>query len=81
MAGIPPAPTVWVFDGARRNSPSAVFTTKELAEAWISENEVTGTLTRYPLDPGVCQWAVERGKCTPLAQAADEFRATRRLRQ
>jgi hypothetical protein len=42
-----------------------VFTTKLLAEAWISKHKLTGTLTRYPLDLGVFEWALERGYFTP----------------
>jgi hypothetical protein len=65
MADMSDVPTVWVFNGARSNFPSAVFNSRELAEEWISEHNLTGTLTRYPLDEGVYEWAVRRGYFTP----------------
>jgi hypothetical protein len=65
MADISDTPTVWVFNGAPSSFPSAVFRTKELADAWISKHKVTGTLTRYPFDQGVYEWALERGYFTP----------------
>jgi hypothetical protein len=61
MADMSDVPTVWVFNGARSNFPSAVFTTRELAEVWISKHALSGTLTRYPLDLGVYEWATDRG--------------------
>jgi hypothetical protein len=75
MADMSDIPTVWVFNGARSNFPSAVFTTRELAEAWISKNKVTGTLTRYPLDQGAFEWALERGYFVPKRddQRTSEF--------
>jgi hypothetical protein len=48
---------VWVFNAANSRFPSGVFSTKDLAEAWIRENKLTGTLTAYPLDIGVFNWA------------------------
>ena len=65
MADMSDIPTVWVFNGARSNFPSAVFMTRELAESWISTHKLTGTLTRYPLDQGVYEWAIERGYFAP----------------
>jgi hypothetical protein len=61
MADMSDVPRVWVFNGARSNFPSGVFTTRELANLWISAHKLTGTLTRYPLDQGVYEWATERG--------------------
>jgi len=65
MADMSDIPTVWVFNGARSNFPSAVFTVRELAEAWIAKHQLTGTLTRYPLDQGAFEWALERGYFKP----------------
>jgi hypothetical protein len=75
MADMSNPPTVWVFNGARSNFPSAIFTTRELAEEWIARHRVTGTLTRYPLDQGVYEWAVEHGYFKPkrLDQQTGEF--------
>lgn len=65
MADMSDVPSVWVFNGARANFPSGVFTTKELATAWIAKHKLSGTLTRYPLDQGVYEWALERGYFKP----------------
>jgi hypothetical protein len=51
-------PCVWVFNGAGGHFPSGVFTSRERAEAWILANRLEGTLTAYPLDEGVFDWAV-----------------------
>jgi hypothetical protein len=51
---------VWVFHGAGGRFASGVFTTRDKAEAWIKEHGLTGVLTRYPLDQGVYNWALEK---------------------
>lgn len=51
---------VWVFNGGGA-FPGGVFTTRELAEAWISREHLSGTLTAYPLNTGIYEWAVARG--------------------
>ncbi len=56
---------VWVFNGARANFPGAVFSSREKAEAWIAAHALEGTLTRYPLDQGVYEWAIAQGHFTP----------------
>ncbi len=53
--------TVWVFNGVRDHFPSGVFSQRELAEAWIRKYKLTGTLTAYPIDQGVYDWAIEYG--------------------
>ena len=68
MADMSDISTVWVFNGAKSNFPSAVFTTKDVAETWIKENRLTGTLTRYPLDRSVYDWAVDRKYFEPLKE-------------
>ena len=55
---------VWVFNGGGP-FPSGVFSDRDKAEAWIAEHGLTGTLTLYPLDIGVYQWAIENGYFTP----------------
>ena len=52
---------VWVFNGAGGNFPSAVFTTRERAEEWIVKHRLTGCITKYPLDIGIYEWAIEAG--------------------
>jgi hypothetical protein len=55
---------VWVFNGGG-GFPAAVFTTRELAEAWIAGHRLTGVLTKYPLDVGVYEWAISVGAFKP----------------
>src|SRR5688500_155156 len=51
---------VWVFNGARNHFPSAVFTERRLAEAWIQKNQLEGTLTAYPLNISIYDWAIDK---------------------
>lgn len=55
---------VWVFNGGG-SFPAAVFTTREQGEAWIATHKVSGVLTKYPLDVGVYEWAIECGAFKP----------------
>lgn len=55
---------VWVFNGGGA-FPGGVFTTRDLAEAWIGRNHLSGTLTAYPLNTGVYDWATEKGYFQP----------------
>lgn len=52
--------TVWVFNGGRNSFPSGVFSQRELAEEWIRKNKITGTITAYPINQGVYDWAIGR---------------------
>lgn len=56
---------VWVFNGERNPFPSAVFSSREKAEVWIKENKLSGTLTAYPIDIGVYDWAVSKNYFNP----------------
>ena len=42
-----------------------VFSDREIAEKWISGHALTGVLTKYPLDVGVYDWAIENSYFTP----------------
>jgi hypothetical protein len=53
--------SVWVFNGESNRFPSSVFTNRDDAESWIRENNLSGTLTEYPLNIGVYDWAVRQG--------------------
>ena len=66
---------VWVFNGARNHFPSAVFTERRLAEAWIQKHQLEGTLTAYPLNISIYDWAIEKGYFTPKKeeQASPNF--------
>jgi hypothetical protein len=44
---------------------SGVFETKEIAESWIKKHGLSGVLTKYPLDVGVFDWAIENGLFKP----------------
>lgn len=51
--------TVWIFNGDKNMFPSAIFSTKEKALVWIRTNKLTGTLTKYPIDIAIYDWAIE----------------------
>jgi hypothetical protein len=53
--------SVWVFKAERATFPCGVFSTVDLAEAWIAKHELSGVLTAYPLDHGIYDWATENG--------------------
>ncbi|MFC0866324.1 hypothetical protein ACFHYQ_28930 [Sphaerimonospora cavernae] len=57
--------TVWAFVGEGGRWPSAIFTTKRLAEEWISARGLTGMLTEYRIDDPVYEWAVANGHFQP----------------
>lgn len=50
--------SVWVFNGIQSNFPSGVFSSKDMAESWIKRYALTGTLTQYPLDISMYDYAV-----------------------
>lgn len=59
---------VWVFSGVsqgRFTFPGGVFTDRGMAEEWIERHKLSGTLTRYPLNTGVYDWAIARGAFAP----------------
>lgn len=56
---------VWVFLGAGAKMPSAVFLEKSMADSWISENLLSGLLTRYPINVGLYDWAMHMRYFTP----------------
>jgi hypothetical protein len=57
--------SVWVFCGDNASFPSAVFSTFEKANEWISRKKLSGLLTEYPLDEGVYDWSVRKKYFTP----------------
>jgi hypothetical protein len=44
------AEQVWVFNHARGSFPGGIFTSLHLADRWIEQHRLTGTLTSYPVD-------------------------------
>src|SRR5579859_7766030 len=57
--------TIWVFNGEGGRFPSGVFSTKEKAQEWILINGLTGTLTGYPMDVGIYDWAISHDFFSP----------------
>jgi hypothetical protein len=57
--------TVWVFNGNKNHFPSGVFSTRQRAEQWILQHKLEGTLTEYPLDVSVHEWAIQTGRFKP----------------
>jgi hypothetical protein len=57
--------SVWIFNGNQSPFPSGVFKSKESAELWISKWGVTGTLTEYPVDMGMYDYAISKGQFRP----------------
>lgn len=43
-------PTVYVFHGTGSHFANSVFSSLEIAKAWISKHSLTGLLTAYTLD-------------------------------
>mgnify|MGYP001549118466 CR=1 FL=1 len=56
---------IWIFNGAGGRFPSGCFSTKEMADKWINKHLLTGCLTRYPIDKGFYEWAIENEFFTP----------------
>jgi hypothetical protein len=60
--------SVWIFHSSAKRWPNfagAVFSNRPTAEEWIRAHSCSGTLTEYPLDVGVYDWAIENNRFTP----------------
>jgi len=57
--------SVWVFNGARSQFPSGIFSSVANAETWIRSKALTGTLTQYPIDISAYEWALNNRYFTP----------------
>ena len=66
---------VWIFNGNKSKFPSGVFAARADAESWIRRRKLTGVLTKYPVDVGAYDWAVEQGLFAPkkVEQTSAEF--------
>lgn len=51
--------TVWVFNSPNSKFSGGVFEQLEAAEEWIERYNLTGVLTKYPLNMGTLEWALE----------------------
>ncbi|WP_282628364.1 DUF7710 domain-containing protein [Empedobacter sedimenti] len=60
---------IYVFNGHNSSFPSAVFSSYENAEQWIKQHRLSGTLTAYPLDTPVYDWAVDNHYFKPKSEA------------
>lgn len=56
---------IWVFNGDVSSFPSGIFLEKENALEWVENNKLSGTLTKYPVNVPVYEWAVENNFFTP----------------
>jgi hypothetical protein len=66
---------VWVVKGEKASFPAGIFSSLDLAERWIAHRRLTGTLTLYPVDIGVYDWAIAEGFVQPSKphQATSNF--------
>lgn len=59
------AKQIWIFNGDKNSFPSAVFDSKKLALDWIKTYKLSGTLTLYPVNISVYNWAIDNNYYTP----------------
>lgn len=52
---------IWIFNGDNSRFASGIFSSKEIADEWISRHQLSGILTLYPVDHGVYDWAIANG--------------------
>jgi hypothetical protein len=52
---------VWIFNGSKGKFPGGVFSSLQTAEQWILAHNLTGVLTKYPVNIGSFDWAKENG--------------------
>ncbi|QEG19065.1 hypothetical protein GmarT_49620 [Gimesia maris] len=52
--------SIWVFHGEAAQFSGGLFSSRAKAEIWITRHQLTGILTRYPLDTGVYDWAIDQ---------------------
>ena len=57
--------TIWLFHGDGGRFAGGAFTSRDRAEAWIAQHGLSGVLTRYPVDVGVFDWAIDSGLFEP----------------
>lgn len=56
---------IWVFMAPGATFASGTFKELKIAEEWIERHKLTGVLTKYPVNVGVYDWAIETGKFRP----------------
>lgn len=50
--------SVWVFHGANGRFSGGIFSDILQAEAWILKYNLTGVLTKYPVNESAYDWAI-----------------------
>lgn len=60
---------IWVFTGEEYPLPSGIFSTREKAEAWVGEHLLTGSLTAYPIDISIYDWAIMKDLFRPQSES------------
>jgi hypothetical protein len=63
---------IWIFHGAKSQFSSGVFTKTTIAEEWIKKHKLTGMLTKYPIDIGTYNWAIENNLFTVKKESQKE---------
>ncbi len=61
---VKPEKGMWVFVGDNSNFPSGIFTEYENAKSWIERYNLSGTLSIFPIDEGVFDWAIKNNALT-----------------
>jgi hypothetical protein len=50
--------SVWIFNGLGGKFPAAVFSSRKKANIWIEKHQVSGCLTKYPMNISVYDWII-----------------------
>jgi len=53
--------SIWVFSGVGSHFPAGIFSSRDKAEVWVRAHHLSGTLTKYPVDIGLYDWALAHG--------------------
>ncbi len=61
--------TAWIFIGELSTFPSGVFLSRELADAWIAQHQLSGSLSPFPVNTGAYDYAIETGAFTPTKES------------
>lgn len=56
---------VWVFHGAGSRFTGGVFTSRQQAEEFVQQYQLSGILTKYPLGISTYDWAQQEGFFQP----------------
>ncbi len=62
----------WVFNSPNSKFSGGIFEQLKGAEEWIERNNLTGVLTKYPLNKGTLEWAIENNFVSMKAEKLKE---------